>query len=602
MLPSGTLRAALLAGLVILSVFPAGTVAGGGSQDAIDDRPFLSQEISGSFSQSTYRVTRGEDVEITFSHSGPATLTVGGDGSGYLLQVDVSGSGTSTVTIDTYASTSANPDSYVEGGDATLQYPEGGLEKSLVATSYTLNLTVEGVTQDLGLLVIEDRPTATMTAHVAPGDLDLSELDHGGLRSAMTQRDRVAKGDYAVLEINATGLQNAIDPDHLSGESGSEGIEIFFEDLEAQPNDAPRSFSPSDGDVETFWDEESASLLVVWDTADVELYGGTHAYNVSLRIDGAANELLESDSLESSTNVTVVKPRIDLRTDDGQLEVYPWERDVITLNGTTNFAPGSTFEFRAQAFEPRPFLKKSATTVDDEGRVTAAMDFGNEARGIEFPLWVLGHRNLGGWEVNLRESNATFDFENQTAEEGDVARFQNVSLSVGGFLVLERPNGTDLGVSTPIGEGTNSTVNVFLETPLPRSAYVTATAVMDWNQNGSYEPGVDRPYSRMVANGTGENATRVETNVSKTAVIFVPETGAPEPPAADTNTTATPANNSTSTTVTTPTNTTSTVTTLSVKTQEPLTPGTTASNAPLPLGIPVLAILTAAVLLRRRTG
>lgn len=598
--PSRTLVAGLLAGLLVLSMGTTGVLAGSPDQQPVHEGALLAQETSGSLSQSTYRVVRGEDVEITVSHSGPATLYVGDESAGYKLQVDVSGSGSSTVTIDTYASTSSNPDSYVEGGDATLLYPEDGLEQSLVPTGYTLNLTVDGVPQDLGLLVIEERPPATMAATIAPGDLDLSEMDHGDLRSSLTERTTVAKGDYAVMEINATGLTNAIDPEYLSGGSGAEGIEIYFEDLEPQPNTAPQSPKMTDAEVETFWDEESASLLVVWDTSEVSLYGGTHAYNVSLSIDAENNELITEDTLESSVEVTVVRPRIDLETADGQLEVYPWEPDVVGLRGTTNFAPGSTFQFRAQAFEPRPFLKKSDTTVGDGGNISAEMDFSTEARGIQFPLWVLDHREVNGWEVSLRASNATFAFENQTAEEGTIARFQNVSLSVGGFLVIERPDGAQLGVSKPIGEHTDSQVNVRIDPALNRSAYVTARAVMDWNQNGSYEPGVDRPYSRMVPNSTDENATMVEQNVTKTAVVFVPETGEPEPPRAETNTSDQSTNDSTTTTVTAVGNTTSTVTTLSVQAQEPLTPGTTSSNAPLPLGLPVIALLAVAVLLRRR--
>lgn len=580
---SRQVAAIVLAATVLLSVAP---MAQAGSQTALgagSSGPHAAQEITGSFSQSTYRVVRGETVEITFSHSGPATLRVGGDEAGYLLQVNVSGSGKSTVTIDTYASTSSDPDSYVEGGDASLVYPQGGLAKSLVAAPYTLNLTVEGVEQDLGLLVIEERPPANMTANVAPGTLNLGDIDHETLKGSLTPRQTVAKGDYAVLEINATGLGNAIDPDSLHGGSSANGIEVFFEDLDAQPNKAAQDFDGGDADVDAFWNEETGSLLVVWDTEDVVLYGGRHSYNVSLAIEADHNELLEEDTVESHTEITVVTPQIRVDTGDGQLEVYPWESDVISIEGTTNLAPGSPFQFRAQAFEPRPFLKKSQTEVSENGTVEAEMDLGDVARGIEFPLWVLGHRDVSQWTISLRESAAVFTFENQTAESGEVARIENVSLSVGGFLVVEDRNGTRLGVSDPIGETARNPVTVDLEPPLNRSAYLTVRAYMDWNQNRSFEPGVDRPY------------TRNETNVSQTAVVFVPETGEPVVPAETNETTTTMSTNSTANNSTTgPT--TQTMTTLTVQAQEPITPGTTSSQAPLSLAITTVALLAAALL------
>jgi len=71
--------------------------------------PAAAAQPSGSLSQSEYHVIRGESVSIGFSHTDAATLVVGGSGVGYQLNVSVGGSGSSTVTIHTYNSTSRNP-------------------------------------------------------------------------------------------------------------------------------------------------------------------------------------------------------------------------------------------------------------------------------------------------------------------------------------------------------------------------------------------------------------------------------------------------------------------------------------------------------------
>lgn len=588
MLPGRSILAVSLSLLLVVASVPGGGVAAP-SNGTSGTGPAAAQEVSGSLSQSTYTVVRGDEVEISFSHSGPATLYVGGEDAGYRLKVEVGGSGSSTVTIDTYASMNADPSTYVDGGSAEVLYPRGGLSQSLVAAPYNLNLTVGNVTQDLGLLLIEPRPEANLTTRTVPKRTDFTEVDHGGVLGTSTTTDTIARGDYAVFEINGTGLQEAINPDDLTGDANANGIKLFLEDLDPPPNKASDSFAVDTNDpaVETVWNEDTANLLVAWDTSDVDLSQGSHSYNVTLRIESEHNNLLTADSLEAQANITVVKPKIDLQTGDGQLEVYPWESDVVNITGRTNYAPQSTFEFRARAFEPRPFLMKSPATVSENGTFSTEIDFGDVARGVEPSLWVLGYRDLTEWDVELRESNASFEFANQTAENGSVVRVRNVSLSVGGFVVVERANGSRLGASAPIAESDRQVANVTLEPSLNRSSYVTVTAVMDWNQNGSYDPDVDKPYA---VNGT---------NVSETAVVFVPETGLPDPPAETNLTTSSSANNSTLTTTTNNSTTTSTVTTLSVQSQDPLTPGTSGGNAPTPLALPVLSILAAGLLWRR---
>ncbi len=606
--------AGLLAAVVVVSLVPGGAIGQAAEAsspevpDPVAETPpvaegaFAAQETSGSFSASTYRVTRGSAVEITFSHSDDATLYVGDEDAGYRLRVNVSGSGTSTVTIHTYDSTSRDPNEYVDGGDASLLYPETGLSASLAPTEYNLNLTVDGVPQDLGMLVIEARQEASLNAHIAPRSLDRIQADHGDVMGAATPENRVARGDYAVIEINASGLGEAINPNNLRGTDAANGFHLRFEDQRPEPNKDGDSFSVASASngVLTYWNQERENLLVVWDTSEVSLQGGSHTYNVTLSIEADYNHLLEEDSLEDNLTVTVVRPAVDLETDLGQLDVYPWEDDVIALRGSTNYAPGTEFEFRARAFEPRPFLQKAPATVSQNGTFGTQMDFSGEARGISFPLWIQNRRDLGEWEVSLRAANATFDFHNQTAEDGRRARVENVSLGVGGFLVVDDMNGTRLGVSALMGEERIGMRNLTLSPPLDRSAYLRVTAVMDVNENGTYDPGVDRPYPENDSNGSVRGAG---ANASRVAVVFVPETGEPRPPDAATNrTNTTPEMNGTTTATNTTTNrsTTATVTTLSVATQDPLTPGTTSGNAGLSIALPVVALLAVALLARRR--
>lgn len=543
--------------------------------------PAGAAQPTGSLSKSTYHVIRGQSVDIGVSHSAPATLTVGSAAVGYALQVDVGGSGSSTVTIHTYGSTSANPNDYVDGGSATLLDPaSGGLGTSLAPGRYPLNLTVDNVTQDLGTLVIEPRPPATMTAMVAPGSVDTTAANAGTVLDGATPRHTVAKGDLAVLRFNLTGLGAAVDPAHLAGGPAGNGIDVHFEDTSPPPNRPAHSFEASDSSaVTTYWNTETAQLVVVWDTADVALRNGRHTYDVSLSIDGQYNHLLTGTETATNGTITVVAPMVDLDLPT-HVRVFPWDSPTLSVTGTTTLAPGTDLQVRTLGTDPRPFLRSVTGTVTTNGTFHASLDLTGLGPTPPVPLFVLGHRDETAHDLTVVGSNASFTFPNQTSETGRAVELTNVTLDAGGFLVVgHRSNGSTgpAGVSSPLDPGTAGNVTVAIDPGLNTSGYVVARAYMDSNENGTYDPGTDRPYR---SNGTV---------VSRRAVVWVgtADTNSTVPPPTTTTTAANRSSNATTVTAT-PT------TTISVTTQPPLTPnGAAPASTDLPLWVPALAVALA---------
>lgn len=560
-----TTRSALLATLVVLAVV-AGSMAG----LAAGATP------SASFSQSTYTVTRGQDVDIGFSHSDAATLTVGGSDVGYELAVDVGGSGSSTVTIDTYDSTSGDPTTYVSGGSPTLRNPaSGSLARSLAPGEYPLELVVDNVTRDVALLVIEPRPPVDLTAMVAPGGTNLGDTDQAALVADSTPRNRIARGDLAVFRMNVTGLDRAVDPAHLAGGAPADGIRVHFEDRSPQPNGPAHSFDATDSSaVTTYWDEERSQLLVVWRTDDVAIQGTSHRYTVSVSIDHRYNDLLRENSSEASTTVAIVDPTIDLSLPD-DVVVDPWDSPAVAVDGTTNLAPNTDLEIRARGATPRPFLKTATGTVTTDGSFSTTVDLSGVAPGPTFPLFVLGYMDRTLHHVTIHGDGASFDFPNQTTENGSTVVFRNVSLDAGGYVVVGRwsnDSSNVTGVSTVLAPGTHENVTVTLDSPLNESAWVTARAYMDWDENGTFDGSLDHAY------------TVNQTPVQRRAVVWVGPDARNDTPPTTTTTTAEP---------------TPTTTTISVQTDPPLTPDQTNGSVPLPLWVPVVALLMGAWLARR---
>ncbi len=577
--------------LLIIAVAAIGLASGATvERPDMGDEPVVSQVATGSFSENSYRVVRGETAQITFDHSDSGTLYVGGDDVGYRLQVDVSGTGPTSISLDTYQSASANPDSYVEGGDATLLYPDGGLKEALAPGKYRLNLTVDGVKQDLGQLVITERPEPSVETRIASHQLDVGSMEYDSLIENSNRGSSMAYGDYLLVELTVPGFGEAINTDDLRGGRSANGIGLVFEETDPPANDDPQSFAVSAGDpaFQTYWQEDTSSMLVVWDTNDRADSRIPQTYNITLELTAEYNALISADRVPASTTARVEQSKINLQTGDGQLDMYPWESDVVPLEGRTNYAPGTTFQFRAEGYEPSPYFKKESTTVSSDGTFGTEMDFGNAARGVEIPVWILDYRDEATWTIERPESEASLRFTDQLSEDGRTVVIQNAAVSMQGFVVLETAGGEIVGVSEAIERPNGERVSLTLQRKLKTNSTLKATAYIDKNLNDSFEAGTDETFT-----------TNGET-VSTTATVSIPAsmvrdvtTEAPAPTPDETTTTAaTP----------TPTETTPAITTLEVRTQEPLTPKTSGGTADLSPMLVLVAIGIVGFVLGRRSS
>lgn len=566
--------------LVVAAVpVPAGALtAATGSNDAV-----AFADASGSFTDGNVTVTRGDELTFSVSHSGPANVTIGGPDYGYHLRVRLGGSGTDEVTIDTYATTNGDPDTYVTGGDATLVEPDGGLEAPLEPGDYLMRVDVGGDERDIATLTVEPRTGMSARTLVAPGEFAADgDTNVALLERRATTDETVAKGDYAVVKIEESGLETALNADNLSGGSAANGVKLEFTQSAPGPNREPTTYlahgtagGAKRANVTVLPSFESDEIYAVWDTSDVPLsrQSERNRYEARLALTEEHSTVVE-ETVVATTDVQLVRPTASLSPETDRVH-YPWENDTYAVAGETNRAPNTTLEVRMRSPDPNAFLQIRSVTVGRNGRFEASFDFGGVSRGANATMWVKGHYLETVQEVALVAPDPSVTVRDQTLGEDSTLAVASAELPDGGFVTLVDENGTAVGRSNYLEPGRHENVSASLSTPPYESQTIRAELVADRNGDGSYDGGSDTAYVRNGSAVTDTASVDFPSVPTRTQTATPPQTATPTP-----EPTATP---------------------YPILTETPLDPssGASQSSVPLPFSVPVIALLGAALLLAR---
>jgi len=548
---------------------------------------------SGSIGSKGASAVRGDDLTIEVSHSSSGKMYF--KGGGYELRVNLTGSGSTEVTIDTYNVTGPASGYVSGGGDATVLsgYPSW----PLAPMEYVVNVTVGGVERDLGTVTIEPRREMRAETMIAPSSSETSSPS--AAVDAATPGDVVAEGDKAVVRVEESGLANALNETDLSGGAAAEGIEVAFRERGKRTNAERHRFvaGPGNDDVSIVPDLENDEFYVVWDTGNLSLGANEEArtYDVSVSLVGEHNNFVDENRTLATTDVTVERPWFSLSADPGYT-LHPWNDTTLTVDGRTNMAKGTELEVRTRSLDP-VFLMTETATVDANGSFTATFDYGPHGRGYEAPLWLLGQRESTEATVRVVSANASLTLRDQVASR--VVVLDEVTLGGGGFVSLTDGGERILGTTEYLSPGTHESVAIELNRSLNESTTVRAVAYMDRNRNRTYDAIWDPAY------GSGNET------VASTALVTVPGTATSTPSATTTgatpaNATSTPGN--VTTTNATAANATTVVPTagldfvvptdIAVAAESPVTPSTGA-GAPLSPGLAVVSVVLAGILIRR---
>ncbi|MFC6826343.1 BGTF surface domain-containing protein [Halopelagius fulvigenes] len=461
-------------------------------------------DASGSFPGGNVTVTRGDRVTFTVSHSGPANVTIGGPDYGYHLRIHLGGSGTDEVSIDTYATTSADPDTYVTGGDATLVGPSGGLDEPLEPGDYLVRVDVAGVERDIATLTVEPRGGMSAQTFVAPGEFDPNSVNAGNdgnanvgpLTGVASARGTVAKGDYAVVKIEESGLETALNASDLSGGEAANGVKLTFTQTAPGPNRDPTTYlahGTTDGakeaNVTVYPAFGSDHVYVVWDTSNVSLSRQSERNRYEARLTlTEGNSLVDEETVVAATPVRLVRQTVSLSPETDHVHL-PWENDTYVVSGRTNRAPNTTLEVRIRSPDPNAFLQIRPMTVDGDGRFRASFDLGDVSRGANATMWVRDHYLETMQEVAIVAPDPSVTIDDQDPGDDPELTVARAEVPEGGFVRLVDEGGTAVGRSNYLEPGRHENVSASLSMPLYDSQTIRAELVADRTATRRTTPG-----------------------------------------------------------------------------------------------------------------
>lgn len=348
---------------------------------------------SASFEQNVVYEQRGDVVDITVKSSQGGTVNLGSPDHGFWMQVRV-GKGTTELHLNTYKAGRTGTYSldemvWASAGSATIRgLGTDPIDAPLEPTQYPMNVTIDGVERAIGKFVVVDRSTKDVSARIAPRATDVDGLSPGEVADATTPIDdngTVARGDWLVLHVEATGLSGFLSKSILDGDR--HGVAMSFARSNLEMNVAPNEF---DGDavrrLVPHPNHEGFYLFV--DTADHDIEAGDR-YDATFSVTSDGHLADEREAV--STTFRVVERRVDLQYDGSELVV----EGETTIEGTTTLAPGTTVNVTARDEEILPFLTPQMATVTADRTFAATFDFTRlePGRGFEIRLRDQGQRH-----------------------------------------------------------------------------------------------------------------------------------------------------------------------------------------------------------------
>ena len=434
-----------------------------GASDSDDIEVTDTGDASADFGENVFADQRGDVVNISvqMSNTDVATLQIGNvDDSGYSVAAEVEDDdedGMAYVEFNTFTAgnqsllsttlTAGDDDTsisnrtaasgsfadnisptgseVIDDGDYNLYVQEGEKTSETIDdddfdSRSTLDLTEPSVNGLQMWTAPEDTYDDLESADVE----DLSEFAGNNL----TETNTIAQGDTAVVQVDASGLEGAV-------ESGNDATDTYNE-TSAAGNLFDLVF---EGDTVPNSPDQSANIADVGTSNYAVLYDGANdahyvVVDSSALVD--AGDLTYEDGDEYTANFTAYDDDSDLFDDnvsvtqdfsveDRDIELDTNADDEIVLGaaagqevtGTTNVAPGSDIEVSLDSdTSGDPFVKRPEGTVNTDGSFTAVADFSDNDAGSEFTATAsIGDFDSDEYDGRLIEGTAPPMTDNGTA-------------------------------------------------------------------------------------------------------------------------------------------------------------------------------------------
>jgi len=395
------------------------------SEAADEDVNFASNAIS---------EQRGDILEATIelTSTSEATLTFGSEDDGVRANATVNdddGDDEVTVYINTYNFLNGEGDVYSldsDSDDEILdQNKDLDLNNNLIdAGDYDFEVqagdqgVATGVTNsdDVATVTLQDRNTENLRMWTgSSGEIgslsDLEDVNEALENGEITQSSEIAVGDLAVHQLEASGLEGALDArdneqitDEFLNLEQNGPINLTIEEASPGANQEASALKLDSSNVTVIADGTNDTYFVVVDTGE-------------MNFDAPRSEALPDDEDTSlETNFTVINDDDATISDFTNNENYDDDENEETLvtwtaaepdlsvstpynvsassdqavSGTTNIAPGTELSLRIRSQEGTSpsFLKTASPVVQSDGTWSATLDFSEQSVGDEYDIIV----------------------------------------------------------------------------------------------------------------------------------------------------------------------------------------------------------------------
>ncbi|WP_159076979.1 DUF7282 domain-containing protein [Halococcoides cellulosivorans] len=364
----------------------------------------------------------------------------------------------------------------------------------------TNNYEIGGDTARTVMRVYE-RSTGNMSMWTAPADAEITELEDvtdAVSDDSLTQSQYIAEGDYAVAELEATGIFGA-----LEAQPGSNNVEKLVSLDEnvsslnftvevpggnAYEEDSSVDLSANAGAMTVITNQEDGQLFVLMDTDNFDgvADGDQRLPTFTVNAGDTGTTLATSDEDDATVDKVFEMESVDVEFD--QNDVSPETNQ--TISGETNLAPGTeltlSIESDLESDSASAFLTEFTATVAADGTWSGQADFSEGNDGQGYTVSVSEPAGIDAdYDATIGKPTASLSIGDATTSTVTV---DSVSLSEGGFVVVHSGSATGsfAGVSEYLEPGESTDVEIGVS-GVSDGDEVYAVAHLDANGNEQYD-------------------------------------------------------------------------------------------------------------------
>jgi len=338
-------------------------------------------DVAAALGQASVEENVGDTASIPVDLSNTDTATVVVTIDGYTAEVEVTDSssggddddGQVTLELNTAqaGSGSAAAFSAADDGDSVTVNEVTDIGQRLPQDSYSVRVSIDGDRQDRGQLILTDRSTESISAHVAPSGAPGPTDNATAFLNIQTPGTTAAEGDTAAVLVTASGVSGNFD-----GFTGEDGVTFqlieqdpeAFQDAETFTSDHPGiDVVPVGGD----------QYLIEIDTDNSEL-AEIGAFTAEFRVSADDNPYVDGNSPDDDEVVStdfVIEPANAQFLDENEDGVYTLVgEEGVEVAGSTNLAPGTEVTVNVAGDTFFQGGEDSTVEVQEDGTFAATFD------------------------------------------------------------------------------------------------------------------------------------------------------------------------------------------------------------------------------------